>query len=185
MHLVPQQQLETVRLTMTLRFKLIALLLAFALVPTTLIGVSLWRATQQQETQILGIYQIFAQNLADAIDRNLFERYGDVQAFGLNAAVDNYQTDPRRVVQAMNGYVEKYGLYPLMMFVDTEGVIRAVNTLDAGGAPINSRSLIGDSVTGEDWYERVRRGDYTTRQPFTAPGNDISDGTTIIDLYID
>ncbi len=173
---------------LNLQIKLTALLLLFALLPTALVGFSLWRATKQQETQSLGIYEIFAKQVADAIDRNLFERYGDVQAFGLNRAVESVAADSAdnaALTAAMNGYVSKYGLYPLMMFVDVAGKIRAVNTRDAAGQAIDSSFLVGRDASTTDWFKKVSTGRYTTRQPFTARGDDQSTGTTIIDLYID
>jgi methyl-accepting chemotaxis protein len=170
---------------MNLQAKIILLLLAFALIPTALIGFSLWNATKQQEFQSLQVYRIFAEQLADSIDRNLFERYGDVQAFGLNAAVDLLDEQPERLTQAMNGYVEKYGLYPLMIFVDDKGEIIAANTRNADGEPIPTQQIIGENVADEEWFQRAKRGAFTERQPFTAPGNDQSTGTVIVDLYID
>jgi hypothetical protein len=59
-----------------------------------------------------------ASTIGDVIDRNLFEQYGDVQAFGLNtAAIDVAEggklEDRRQLVNAMNGYMAKYGIYKL------------------------------------------------------------------------
>ena len=78
----------------------------------------------------------------ELIDRNLFERYGDVQAFGLNqtlAAQDDWykvgaQANP--VARAMNGYVKLYGFYPLTLAVDLSGRVIAVNDVDAAGKPV-------------------------------------------------
>lgn len=173
------------RFKLNLATRLILLLLVFALLPTFTVGFSLWQATRAQEEQSLKLYQIFAQQIADTIDRNLFERYGDVQAFGLNRAVDLLDSEPRLLTEAMNGYVSKYGLYPLMLFVDLNGRIVAANSRDANGDPIASKTLLGSSVADETWFKAVRRGDYTERQPFTAPGNEQSTGTVITDLYID
>ncbi|MEM1146115.1 MAG: HAMP domain-containing protein, partial [Pseudomonadota bacterium] len=172
---------------MQLRFnlskRLALLLLTFALIPTAIIGASLWKATESQEDQSLEIFTIFAQQVAESIDRNLFERYGDVQAFALNSVVES--GDRVATTAAMNGYVEKYGLYPLMMLTDSQGRVLAVNTEDAAGRPLRSQGLIGTDVSGENWFQRVRRRDFTTRQPFTAPGNEVSNGTVIEELYVD
>jgi len=165
--------------------KLALLLLLFTLIPVLALGVSLWNATKEQEEQNLRTFSIFAEQIADAIDRNLFERYGDVQAFGLNRILDSVDSDPGAVRDAMNGYVEKYGLYPLMLFAGPDGTVLATNSHSATGAPIASESLIGSDVSGETWFQRASSGDFTTRQPFTASGNDQSTGTVIIDLYID
>ena len=65
-------------------------------------------------------------SVSNVIDRNLFERYGDVQAFGVNAAAweptnwkNPSETNP--LIQAMNAYMTNYGLYKLMLFVDLQG----------------------------------------------------------------
>ena len=165
--------------------RLAALLLVFAAVPLVVLGYSLLRATIQQEDQSLSVFTIFAQQIADSIDRNLAERYGDVQAFGSNAALESIAESPERTITAMNDYVRQYGLYPLMLFADPQGRVVAVNTLDAQGRSINSRELLGSDVSDETWFQRVRRRDYTTRQPYTAPGNDTATGTVIEDLYIE
>ncbi|MEM8943303.1 MAG: methyl-accepting chemotaxis protein, partial [Pseudomonadota bacterium] len=58
-------------------------------------------------------------------------------------------------------------------------------TLDASGSPLGSFQLIGSDVSGDSWFRRARARDFTSRQPFTAPGNDLSDGSVVVDLYID
>ena len=66
--------------------------------------------------------------LYNLIDRNFFERYGDVQAFGLNRAISGtkpWSEERPEIVSVMNSYVEKYGLYPLMFLVDLDGKVVA------------------------------------------------------------
>jgi len=161
------------------------LLLLFALIPTLIFGVSLWRSTLATEDEGLMKFQIFSLQLADTIDRNLFERYGDVQAFGQNRATDVAASDPAPLVAAMDRLVATYKVYPLMMFVDTDGRVLATNSRDVDGSPIRSSGLRGSIVAVQEWYERVVDRDYTRRRPFTAPGNDVSTGTVIVDAYIE
>ena len=83
-----------------------------------------------------------ARAIQDKIDRNLFERYGDVQAFALNTAVhrdlsDLDQTSQDAITQTINGYVTGYGCYALSLVVDTSGKIAAINTVDALGEPLH------------------------------------------------
>ncbi|MEE4277751.1 MAG: methyl-accepting chemotaxis protein [Halieaceae bacterium] len=168
-----------------LQTRLQVLLVLFTAIPIVILGLSVLDSADDQEAQSLGIYEVLATQIADTIDRNLFERYGDVQAFGLNRAVDGHRQDTEELTAVMNGYVEKYGLYPLMLFADTDGRVRAANSRSAQGTPVLSETLVGSDVSGEDWFARVSGGDYTRRQPFTAAGNDRSTGTVIKDLYID
>ncbi|MEM1145688.1 MAG: methyl-accepting chemotaxis protein [Pseudomonadota bacterium] len=168
-----------------LAYRLALLLLLFALAPTALIGISLWQATDEAENQRLETNSFYASKIAENIDRKLADRYKDVQAFALSAPVDAVENDLSRLIDVMNGYVAQYELYPLTIFADTSGVIQAVNTLDASGSPLGSFRLIGSDVSSEAWFQRAKARDYTTRQPFTGPGNDGADGTVVVDLNVD
>lgn len=102
-----------------------------------------------------------AANLADKIDRNLFERYGDVQAFAFHPGA---RGERRQAETASNFFMQAYDLYDLMIVADRDGRIVAANTVNAEGKPLDTRALIGRSVKGEDWFEacisgRVKSGD--------------------------
>ncbi|MEO1079405.1 MAG: methyl-accepting chemotaxis protein [Pseudomonadota bacterium] len=172
-------------LKLKLSARLTALLLVFSLLPVAILGFSLQRATYVQEDQSLDMFTLFVQQIAESIDRKLSERYGDVQAFALNDAIRQIATDPDATVAAMNGYVEQYQLYPLMMLTDAQGTVLAVNARDADGRALDTAEIVGSDVSGEDWFQRVRARDFTTRQTYTAPGNDGMTGTVIQDIYID
>jgi hypothetical protein len=70
----------------SLRTKAAAALLAFGLAPLLVVGAIVARASRDVRLQAAAALQTVAENVADKIDRNLFERYGDVQAFGYNNA---------------------------------------------------------------------------------------------------
>ena len=79
--------------------------------------------------------------MQEIIDRNLFERYGDVQAFALNreAHVQLKTIDPfmqRGLVSTLNQYITTYGCYDLSMIVDPDGKIVAINTKGPKGEDI-------------------------------------------------
>ena len=170
--------------------KLTLLFLIFGLVPMCIIGTIAYTATNQAEEKILTEYETIANNLADKIDRNLFERYGDVQAFGLNHAIykrtDWYHSDKQSgIVQAMNSYVDTYDIYYLTILVDLDGNVIAVNNKDSNGQSINTEFIYQKNYHNTNWFEACKTGRFTTRMPFTAPGNNILDGTFIEDLHID
>ena len=172
-------------LNLKLSARLTALLLIFSLIPVLILGFILQRATFVQEDQSLDMFTLFAQQIAETIDRNLSERYGDVQAFALNDAIEQIDTDPDATISAMNGYVSQYRIYPMMLLADTQGRVQAVNTRDANGRSLASTEVIGTDVSGESWFQRARDRDFTTSHKFTAPGNDQATGTVIVDLYVD
>ena len=68
--------------------KLTTLFILFGFVPTVVVGLIAYSASQTIEGSVGSRFQAQAEGVADKIDRNLFERYGDVQAFGFNSVLD-------------------------------------------------------------------------------------------------
>ena len=171
--------------------KLVALLVVFAVVPMGVVAFIGFDASHDMEDTVGVRYQVAAENIADKIDRNLFQRYGDVQVFGKNRIVNeryNWYTPGAKdneIVATMNEYIATYGIYSLTMMVDPEGDVIAVNDRDARGNPIDTAHLYKKNYKNAAWFKALTSETYTTRMPFTAPGNDISTGTYIEDLHID
>jgi len=124
------------------------------------------KSTLQQER--LSTIQSSALNIQDKVDRNLFERYGDVQAFALNRIAHqnltslNPQTSAE-LEEVLNGYVTGYGCYSLSLIIDTEGKIAAINTLAADGSTLTqAKGLIGKDLAATNWFIQVKAGNYTT-----------------------
>lgn len=169
--------------------KLVALLLVFACIPTMVVAFIGYDATTDMEDGVGTRFEATAISIADKIDRNLFERYGDVQAFASNRIVHErynwYTKEENEITRAMNDYVATYGIYYLTMFVDLEGDLIAVNSKDAQGNIIASQSLFEKNYKNTQWFQSLKAQSYTTQMPFTAKGNDISTGTFIEDVHVD
>ncbi|MES2307425.1 MAG: methyl-accepting chemotaxis protein, partial [Verrucomicrobiota bacterium] len=133
--------------------------------------------------QVAGTYQAIAVSTMDKIDRNLFERYGDVQAFGDNSIINEktswYKVGSanNKIVPVINEYVALYGLYPLSMMVDMEGRVVAINDLDALGKPINTTHLYEKNYKDTMWFRKVMAGDFLN--------TDVLKGTYVQDVYPD
>lgn len=179
------------KLTFGLTARLSSYFLLFGIVPMVILAAITFSALDKMKGKVGAEYQNNAANIADKIDRNLFERYGDVQAFGLNRVVFErsnwYKADAKNspLVQTMNQYVSTYGLYSLTLFVDTEGRVIAVNSKDNKGNDIDSRPLYEKNYFDSEWFKAVESGSFTTKMPFTAPGNDLATGTYIEDVHVD
>lgn len=136
-------------------------------------------------------FETTAVAIADKIDRNLFERYGDVQAFTLNSSLDDratwYQDKDvhNPIVELMNQYVATYGIYSLTTLVDTDGRVIAVNSEDSSGNTINTADIYDKDYSEARWFQSVARGEFTQTMPFSAEGNEQSTGTFIEDVYVD
>ena len=104
--------------------KVVVLLLVFAVIPIGVVSYIGFAATKDIEADVGKRFQQTAQTIADKVDRNLFERYGDVQAFATNRIVQeryNWYTpgeEGNEIAHAMNDYVKTYGIYYLTLFVD-------------------------------------------------------------------
>jgi methyl-accepting chemotaxis protein len=140
----------------SLKTKLLFSFLVLGMLPMTTIGILAYRNAHEALHERSGQrMQSVSIDLAEKIDRNLFERYGDVQAFAFNPMA---QETPEKMTEAANYYMLAYGCYDLMIIADTEGKIVATNTVTFDGKPLNNSQLIGRNVKGEAWYENCISG---------------------------
>ncbi len=150
---------------LSVRTKLVILLVWVSIIPAAMVfGVFLYER-KDLEKGFSEQYAAAASNLLDLIDRNLFERYGDVQAFGYNAAASNPEnwrviTDENPLVIAMNNYTVAYGFYPLMMMLSPTGDVLAINSKDAKGQSINTADIYTKNFAQEKWFKDAVEGKF-------------------------
>jgi methyl-accepting chemotaxis protein len=148
-----------------IRTKLSVLFLAFGVLPALAIFLVYEFSLPQFEKPFMDKAEHAAKSINDVIDRNLFERYGDVQAFGLNAAAADpvnwgVATPDNPLIAAMNGYMTGYGIYQLMVLVDTTGRVQAVNTVNPTGAALDTRSIYQMRFDNASWFQKVMTGEF-------------------------
>src|SRR3954453_1325709 len=127
----------------SIRTKLTVLMLLIGLVPMAVVGLLANRkASSALERDAGHSVNEVAFNAIDKLDRNLFERYGDVQAFAKSDPAKSM--DPARLTRWMDTMMATYTpIYNLMLVADTSGHIVAVNTIDLNGKDIGAKKLIG------------------------------------------
>jgi methyl-accepting chemotaxis protein len=169
---------------LSFRTLLTTVCLTFALVPLSIMTLVSWRAADEVAQSNAQEYAAIADTVGDKIDRNLFERYGDVQAFGLNAVVQNQDSwgkpgDENPIVRAMNQYIDLYDVYYLSLLVDAKGKLIAVNTTDSNGKAIDTAELYSRDFTSEAWFQDALAGRFyeSADKKFT--------GTVVEHLYVD
>ena len=156
--------------------KLVLVLIMFSIIPMGIVAYMGFDASHEIEKTAGNRFQVAAENIGDKIDRNLFERYGDVQAFGKNRILSeryNWYTSGEKeneIVRTMNEYVATYGIYSLTLFVDPQGDVIAVNDKDSMGHQIETHHLYKKNYRSAPWFQAVSSGMYTTAMPFTAKG---------------
>lgn len=153
------------------KIALLSLLIAlpFAWVAVLLISNEIGRVIERNAGVRL---QELAYNAADKLDRNLFERYGDVQAFAESAPAKSM--NPAAIQNWMNAMTRTYApIYRLMVAADRNGKIIAANTIGLDGRAISSAKLIGRDVSDSQWYQRAAYGT-------------LSDGSSLVeDVHLD
>lgn len=138
--------------------KLIALFTVIGVLPLAIVG---WMARDQSSAELQdGASQSVSElafNASDKLDRNLFERYGDVQAFALSDPARSM--DPLRLNEWMNTMMGTYTpIYTLMIVADAKGRIVATNTVDLEGKPLASLALLGKDISSEAWFKGATNG---------------------------
>ena len=147
------------------RTKLALILVVMSFIP----GAAIFGVYQFQEKKFEADYSAAfgasAATISEIIDRNLFERYGDVQAFGYNAASHepaNFKNpvDTNPLIIAMNNYMKAYGFYSLMMLVSPEGDVLAVNSKNIAGEPVNTSFLYQMNFKDANWFKDAINGNF-------------------------
>lgn len=151
--------------TLGIRGKIVTALIAFALLPLLLLTAALWLETGEIKQGQTGRVVMAAQAINDVIDRNLFERYGDVQAFGYNAVAIDPQNwgrpgDDNPLVVAMNRYMANYGIYKLMLLVSPEGKVLAVNSKSAAGKTMATDAMYQRNYASASWLRAALDGKF-------------------------
>jgi methyl-accepting chemotaxis protein len=111
--------------------------------------------------------QEVAFNASDKLDRNLFERYGDVQAFAQSPAARSM--DGKTINVWMNEMMGTYyPIYALMIVTDKQGRIISANTNDGSGKAVASGGLIGQRVSNEAWFRAAISGQVGPGKSFVS-----------------
>jgi methyl-accepting chemotaxis protein/uncharacterized membrane protein len=152
--------------------KLTLLLLVFGLLPVGVIMPIVLNKLDYINQSTLESMQNRAVLFNELIDRNLFERYGDVQAFTVNTVLYDtsqwYSAGDTQLKAAINAYVEKYGIYSLMIVADVQGRVIATNTKNAKKQVVPTQGLLQKNVAEETWFKNTIAGKYLASNTLTG-----------------
>lgn len=161
--------------------KLVAAFLALGLVPLAVLAfISIRSAANIKDGATEKLRQSAIATL-DVIERNLFERYGDVQAFAANGILQTHSLDDPAsrpiLTDAINTYVRLYGIYPVSIITNAAGKVVAVNTLDAAGKPVSTEVFLGKDMSSATWFKDAVAGRFLK--------SELLDGTVVEDVSHD
>ena len=101
-----------------------------------------------------------ADSIADKVDRNLFERYGDVQAFALSEPARSGDRD--RITKFMTDMMAAYApIYDVMLVLNKKGNVIAANAVDKNGKALKAEEMIGKNYADQDWFKACLEGKIT------------------------
>jgi hypothetical protein len=153
---------------MSFRSKLVLCLLAIGSVPLVVLSLIALRSANTLNTSIEAAHESASRTAMELIDRSLFERYGDVQAFGVNHAIYDraswYKVGDKEnpIVAAMNDYVKLYGIYDLTLATDLEGRPIAVNSQNARGETIDTAAFYTRNYKDTAWFQAAIKGEFVS-----------------------
>ncbi|MFZ4761759.1 MAG: methyl-accepting chemotaxis protein [Alphaproteobacteria bacterium] len=143
------------------RTKLVMVMLLFGILPAQFIFMRFLHSERSLQEIFGDRIKHAASTTNELIDRNLFERYGDVQAFGMNEAAWtqynwNRPDNSNPLIAAMNSYMTNYGVYRLMLLVGLDGKLLAVNNVNARGEKLDTTSLYQKNFADADWFIQAK-----------------------------
>ncbi len=144
---------------MSLRQKMVFLVLSITLILGAMsFGILNYISTRVQAQQFQS-FESHAIGLSDAIGAQFYERYGDVQTFSISPSIQS----PNRevIVDTLNTFSALYGIYDLILIVNKNGKLVAVNSKGPDGKPLKVAPLYTKSFSDEPWFKAGIKGDST------------------------
>jgi hypothetical protein len=142
---------------LTLSKRILLMIVAIPIVLAVVLTVYAARqVTKSKELIHESLAQTTSKEMLDKIDRNFYERFGDVQAFAYNRlAVEAVLADSssKDLQDFLNTMTQYYVLYDLMLLCDLNGKVLAVNTKNKDGIEIGSSKLINKDLSQSDWFK--------------------------------
>ncbi|MEM9160865.1 MAG: methyl-accepting chemotaxis protein [Verrucomicrobiota bacterium] len=163
------------------RIVLFAFLIAF--LPVAILAIRFEFVNADTKKLTVDNFHLFAEDLIDIVERNLFERYGDVQAFASNeVALDRenwYHRSPEKngIIRAADKYVDLYDIYTSIIVVDLEGKPIATNSKDADGEALETSWIYEENFSDATWFTAAVNGDFLKGEG--------TDGTVVEDVNYD
>ncbi|MBL8066250.1 MAG: cache domain-containing protein, partial [Chthonomonadaceae bacterium] len=154
--------------------KLIIAFLGFGLVPLVLAAAAALNNISVSSKKAEGALKSEADTLISRIERNLFERYGDVQAFGLQEAFYDTKTwstvgGKAKLVKTMNRYLATYTpIYEMSLLIDLKGDLVAVTNVDHEGKPVDTSVFGTKNYSNQTWFKNAKSGKFLSGEAITG-----------------
>lgn len=132
---------------------------------------------------VLAQYEDLSVEMGRSIDKYLFQRAVDVQAFAKNSLYKIFKNvwyrtgrENNYIIPLFNDYVRVYKTYDLIYLLDPEGKVIAINDQGPSGKDLKTETLFSENFSKSKWFQKVldKKFDYKT-----SVG-----GTVLIDAHL-
>jgi uncharacterized coiled-coil DUF342 family protein len=144
---------------MSLRAKILSILVVMGVTTTGVTAYEMWVAAEEAEELAMFQFKGYAREIASKISAQFYERYSDVQAFAMNPVL--LGRDERGITSALDSYAVMYGIYDVILFVDTNGRYVASNGKAPDGRRIRSDLLRDRDYSSTAWFQAAISGSFT------------------------
>jgi methyl-accepting chemotaxis protein len=167
-----------------MRAKLLAITLGPAIVALVATGYIAYRSASSSIIDQLGVsFQGIAESTVDKVDRVLFERTCDIQAFASNPlSIEGvrHQVPVARLREFANTMAGVNAVYDATVIVDKAGNVVTTSTVGADGKQLDPRPLESASYASTEWFTACTNGSVPAGSTFVgSPSYD----KTIEQLY--
>ncbi|MBS1984951.1 MAG: hypothetical protein JST16_12350, partial [Bdellovibrionales bacterium] len=142
----------------SLRFKLMGVITGLSVLALGLTALEAYSGAKYIGEAKREMLEVTSASILDKIDRNLFERYGDVQAFAMSEPARSM--NPKHIQPFMTDMMAAYTpIYDMMIVVDTEGRVISANQVDKTGKAIDTSGFVGRDFSSADWFKKAMSGE--------------------------
>jgi len=138
--------LKTLNLTHKITASIALMIMIFCLVTSYQFKSS---TNSIKDTRIRNI-ETYVNQLNKSISALFFERYGDVQAFAKNNVF--IEKNKTHMSNVLNDYANLYGIYNLILFINTDGQLISVNNKKPDNSPLNVSKIYNLNFKNESWF---------------------------------
>ncbi len=158
---------------MSLQKKLLALSVGILLVFGAINLIQFRASTDSQKKNLESTFALHSEHLSQALEAQFYERYGDVQAFAKNSILQT--KDSKAIMAALDSYVELYGIYDLIVYVDAQGRWIASNSMTADKVKVDLEKIKNISFAQTTWFQKVMRSELTEDPAKNLTGTYVED----------
>ncbi len=163
--------------TIGLKVRLLVAFLLIGILPVAAVGLFALNRANADLTDKAGLrVEGVAVEAGELLDRGMEKHYRDLIAF---AHIPIMRMGPQ-TTELLDILIDSYETYDLMVLVDAEGRVQAVNTIDHDGEPLDTSALDGLDLSAEPWFQAFADGRTATDVYYT----DV-DANPLLDLAYD